>query len=113
MTSREIIQANLNHQKPPRPGLTFDRGRLNDIVTAWTIPGGYQQKRWTEGNREYYDDEWGNLWVRMVGGSVKGEIFKPAIEDWSQLDSLQPPNYNHPDSSISLRTLFANEIVVS
>lgn len=108
MNSREIIQANLNHQKPPRPGLTFDRGRLNDIVTAWTIPGGYQQKRWTEGNREYYDDEWGNLWVRMVGGSVKGEIFKPAIEDWSQLDSLQPPNYNHPDSSISLRTLFAN-----
>jgi hypothetical protein len=108
MNSREIILANLNHENPSRPGLTFDRGRINDIVTGWTTPTGYEQKRWTEGNREYYDDEWGNLWVRMVGGSVKGEIFKPAIEEWSQLDSLEPPDYSHPDSAISLRALFAH-----
>lgn len=108
MSAREIILANLNHQNPPRPGLTFNAGRINDILTAWTVPYGYTQKRWVEGQREYYDDEWGNLWVRMVDGSVKGEIFKPAIEDWSQLDTLQPPDYSHPDCAIPMRALFSH-----
>jgi methionine aminopeptidase len=56
----------------------------------------YRQKRWPEGKRGYYDDEWGNLWVRMTEGPVKGEIFKPAIQDWRQLDDLRLPNYFHP-----------------
>lgn len=108
MNAREIILANLNHQQPPRPGLTFNRGRINDICNAWLNPYGYTQKRWVEGQREYYDDEWGNLWVRMVDGSVKGEIYQPAIADWSQLDRLQPPDYSHPDCAISMRALFDN-----
>jgi len=104
---REIILANIEHKNPPRPGLTFDRGRINDMLGVGLIPHGYQQRRWTEGRLEYYDDEWGNLWVRMVGGSLKGEIFKPAIEDWRQLADLRPPDYTHPDCAAHMNAIFA------
>ncbi|MGC9395643.1 MAG: uroporphyrinogen decarboxylase family protein [Anaerolineae bacterium] len=107
MQPRDIILANINHENPPRAGMTFDRGRVNDMLGCGLHPHGYEQKRWTEGPREYYDDEWGNLWVRMRDGSFKGEIFKPAIEDWSQLDALQPPDYSHPDCAAFMTALFA------
>ena len=107
MNPKEIILANINHQDPPRPGLTFDRGRIDDTLTGWLVPHGYEQKRWVEGRREYYDDEWDNLWVRMVDGSIKGEIYRPAVAEWSQLDSLQPPDYTHPDCASQMNALFA------
>ena len=107
MNSKEIILANINHQNPPRPGLDFNRGRANDFLSVRLDPYGYRQKRWTEGKIEYYDDEWGNLWKRMQDGPVKGEIYKPAIEDWSQLDTLQPPNYAHPDCAAEMNMLFS------
>lgn len=95
MTQREIILANLNHDGPPRHGITFSGDRINDINAAGIgDPEGYTQKRWVEGTREYYDDVWGNIWVRMTGGSKKGEVHKPAITDWSQLDDYQPPVYD-------------------
>ena len=94
-TPREIIWANLKHENPPRPGLTFDGGRINDMVGGGPgAPQGYQQKRWIEGDREYYDDVWGNLWVRMVGGSAKGEILQPVLKDWKDLDNLRAPQYD-------------------
>ena len=70
-------------------------------------PYGYVQKRWVEGKLEYYDDEWGNLWVRMRDGSIKGEILKPAIEDWRQLDELRAPDYSHPDCAVRMNELFS------
>lgn len=107
MNSREIILANINHENPPRCGLTFDRGRITDMVGCGLRPHGYTQKRWVEGKVEYYDDQWGNIWVRMREGSIKGEIHKPAIEDWSQLDTMQVPDYSHPDCAADMLTLFA------
>jgi hypothetical protein len=107
MRPRDIILANINHEQPPRPGMTFDRGRINDMLGAGLKPHGYQQKRWNEGKLEYYDDEWGNLWKRMRDGSVKGEIFKPAIPDWRDLDSLQAPDYSHPDCAAQMNALFS------
>jgi uroporphyrinogen decarboxylase len=107
MNSREIILANINHENPPRCGLTFDRGRLTDTVGCGLRPYGYTQKRWVEGKVEYYDDEWGNLWVRMREGSIKGEIFKPVIEDWSQLDEMQTPDYSRPECAAEMMTFFA------
>jgi len=106
MNSKEIILANINHDDPPRPGLDFDRGRINDFLFADLKPHNYQQKRWVEGNREYYDDEWGNTWHRMVGGSEKGEIYKPFIQDWRDLDRLPIPDYSHPDSAKEMSELF-------
>jgi hypothetical protein len=107
MNSREIILANINHDNPPRCGLTFDRGRKNDMIGCGLRPHGYTQKRWVEGKVEYYDDEWGNIWVRMREGSIKGEIYKPVIEDWSQLDEMQVPDYSHPDCAAEMIARFA------
>jgi len=106
MNSKEIILANINHENPPRPGLDFDRGRINDFLFADLKAPNYQQKRWVEGNREYYDDEWGNTWHRMIGGSEKGEIYKPFIQDWCDLDRLPIPDYSHPDSAKEMNELF-------
>jgi hypothetical protein len=106
MNSKEIILANINHADPPRPGLDFDRGRINDFIFADLKPHNYQQKRWVEGNREYYDDEWGNTWHRMIGGSEKGEIYKPFIQEWRDLDRLPIPDYSHPDSAKEMNELF-------
>ena len=53
MNSREIILANINHENPPRCGLTFDRGRANDMLSCGLDLRGYKQKRWVEGKLEY------------------------------------------------------------
>jgi len=107
MNSREIILSNINHENPPRCGLTFDRGRLTDMIGCGLRPHGYTQKRWVDGKVEYYDDQWGNLWVRMREGSIKGEILTPVIEDWSQLDGMQTPDYSHPDCAVEMMAHFA------
>lgn len=107
MTPREIIYANLDHTGAPRPGMTFDRGRIDDFCWAGMDEGlSYRQKRWVEGEIEYYDDVWGNLWKRMKDGCVKGEICKAAIEDWSQLDALRPPAFDMDAGLAQLRRTF-------
>lgn len=110
MTPREIVLANLEHRDPPRPGLTFSGPRVCDMHFAGCPnPDGYTPRRWTEGKVEYYDDCWGNLWVRMVGGSVKGEIHQPALADWAQLDRLVPPRYDIPRLAEHFRQAFAQD----
>lgn len=106
MNSKEIILANINHADPPRPGLDFDRGRISDFLFADLKPHNFQQKHWVEGKREYYNDEWGNTWHRMIEGSVKGEIYQPFIQDWRDLDRLPIPDYSHPDCAKEMNDLF-------
>ncbi|MFW5893912.1 MAG: hypothetical protein ACOCUY_02130 [Verrucomicrobiota bacterium] len=49
MTSREIALANLEHKDAPRPGMTFNRGRINDFCSGGMNEAlSYRQKRWTE-----------------------------------------------------------------
>ncbi len=94
MTSREIIKANLDHQGP-RPGLTFNEDRINDCVWGGVgLPEGYTPRRWVEGEFEFYDDMWGNIWHRAVNGCTGGEIYKPALEDWAQLADFKIPVYD-------------------
>ena len=107
MTPGEIIAANIRHAGAPRAGFAFDGGRHNDFLTSGVSAHGHTQKRWTEGKVEYYDDEWGNLWVRMIGGSMKGEIHQQAIEEWSDLDELVPPDYSHPSCAEKMTGLFS------
>jgi uroporphyrinogen decarboxylase len=107
MIPREIILANIEHTNPPRCGMTFDGDRISDMVGCGLTPRGYVQRRWVEGQLEYYDDEWGNLWRRMKDGSAKGEVFKPAITDWSQLDDFRVPDYSHPDCAAGMNALFS------
>lgn len=110
MTPREIILANLEHTGAERPGLTFSRGRIDDF--RYVKPAGsftYQEKRWTEGNFEYYDDEWGNIWRRVVDGCAKGEVHEPAIKDWSQLDTLTMPDYDDPRRYDRIKEAFSQQ----
>jgi uroporphyrinogen decarboxylase len=107
MNSREIILANINHENPPRCGMDFDRGRISDFWFADMVPHAYQQKRWVENELEFYDDEWGNIWHRMIGGSFKGEIFQPVIKNWSDSNTLRVPDYSHPDCTAAMIELFS------
>ncbi len=110
MTPREIIFANLNHENPERSGMTFNNERINDFKHSDVgDPKGYKQKRWIEGNIEYYDDCWGNLWQRMKDGCCKGEIIKAAITDWSQLDDYQAPGYDVAEMTANFKKSFAED----
>jgi uroporphyrinogen decarboxylase len=108
MTSREIIKAIFAHEETPRPGMTFDRGRINDTVGSGPgSPVGYTPKRRVEGEEEFYDDMWGNLWVRMTEGCKAGEVCKPVLEDWSQLDDLKLPEFDYDTAVASYKKGFA------
>lgn len=110
MNAREIIFANLEHTCPERLGLTFDDGRINDMVwVGFGNPAGYTQRRWVEGNIEYYDDMWGNVWHRMVDGCAAGEVLEPAIREWDQLDDMVLPDFTGPDCSAEMKRAFAAE----
>ena len=43
----------------------------------------------------------------MVDGSHAGEVFKPAIEDWRQLDDMRVPDYTHPDCAARMAETFS------
>lgn len=108
MTGRDVILANLNRTPAPRCGLTFDRGRIDDMTWASFGPSKtWTQKRWVEGDREYYDDEWGNVWWRMVRGSRGGEVCRPFLTDWRKLDELKVPDYSDPDRWADMKRKFA------
>lgn len=108
MTPRDVILANIEHTGSPRIGLTFSQGRRNDMLGCGAGgPAGYRQRRWRDGDREFYDDCWGNLWVRMVGGSVKGEIHTPVLTDWADLGGLSLPTYDIDAMAARYRERFA------
>ncbi len=110
MTPREIIRAIMAHQPCERMGLTFDRGRQNDFLHVGPgQPANYTPRRWEEGPVEYYDDMWGNLWKRMVGGCAKGEICKPVLEDWHALKAIEPPRYDLETITARYRERFADD----
>jgi len=108
MTPREVILANLEHSGAERPGMTFSGDRMNDILCCGLGPSRtFKEKVWTEGQFEYSTDEWGNIWHRIIGLSQGGEIFQPAITDWSQLDTLQLPDYDDPARYDEMRRAFS------
>jgi uroporphyrinogen decarboxylase len=108
MTSREIILANLTHSSPDRCGLNFDRNRRDDFLGGGIGPSlTFKEKRWVEGEMEYYNDEWGNVWRRMREGCQSGEVFQPAIPDWSVLPNLKLPDYDDPRRYVEVRRRFA------
>ena len=99
--------ANLERSSAPRPGIMFGEGMLCDAVGGGPgAPTAYEPKRWTEGDIEYYDDIWGNLWSRMKDGCAAGEIIEPAIKEWSDLDSWQPPAFDIEQCAANYRENF-------
>ncbi len=109
MTPREVILANLNHTNPPRLGMAFSgQDKISDMIGTWLDSSkNYTQKRWRDGNKEFYDDEWGTIWMRMVDGCARGEVYKPVLESWDNLDSLRVPDYTNPAVYASMKETFS------
>ena len=96
MTPREVIKANIECRCEGRIGLNFGgEGRRNDLTGAG-IAHPYQKKVWGEGDVEYSVDIWGNTWHRLKHLSAGGEVFKPVIADWKDLDTLTLPDLDNP-----------------
>jgi uroporphyrinogen decarboxylase len=97
MTPREIILGNIENTGADRIGLSFknEPGRINDFTGAG-CEHGIRIKEWEEGLMEYYTDIWGNVWHRMKGKSKGGEVCKPIIPDWKDLDTLELPDLDNP-----------------
>jgi len=128
MTPREIIYANLEHNNPERIGLNFSDidnkdwlypnpptgsepiKRINDIYCLGPDQSQqYKQNRWVKEDKEFYDDEWGNIWFRMIDGCASGEILTPALKDWSQLKNLKLPDFDNPRRYDNVRRQFADK----
>lgn len=109
MTPREIIIRNLEFDRPARVGMRFGRGRMNDFLGGGLGPSkSAEEKRWSENGFEYIYDEWGNLWHRIEGKSAKGEIAKPALEDWSNLAELKMPDFDEPSRYAAAAETFSS-----
>ena len=108
MTSREIIKANIECICDDRIGFNFDGGRLNDFNAAGVaLP--FQEKKWEKGIYEFSTDVWGNTWHRIKGLSQGGEVHKPVIADWSDLDRMVLPDYDNPAYYDGARQLVASD----
>jgi len=112
MTSREIIIRNLTFQNPARIGMcfTFAEGVMNDFCGSGLGPSAtWKRRQWTEGEFEYHDDEWGNIWYRVQGKSAGGEIFQPALQDWAMLKDLRIPDFAEPSRYQAITEEFAKD----
>ena len=108
MNSREIITRNLEFSHPERIGLSFDRERINDFYGMNVGPSDtWEQRRWVEGNVEYYDDEWGNVWHRLVDMGAGGEVYQPVLQEWSALDDYELPDMANPARYAHVQEVFA------
>lgn len=107
ISPREIIIQNIEYRAETRIGLNFDRNRRNDFAGT-EVQHGIERKVWTEGDVEYSTDLWGNIWHRKTGMSQGGEVWKPVLEDWSQLESLELPDLDNPAYYQGARDLTAS-----
>jgi uroporphyrinogen decarboxylase len=97
MTSREAITANIEFACDGRIGFNFSGdGRLNDFGSVGSRHN-IKTEQWEEGDVEYKTDIWGNVWHRLRHMSAGGEVCKPVLEDWSQLDDLVLPDLDNPE----------------
>ena len=97
MTPREIIIGNIECDCQERIGFNFTGAeqRLNDLTGAG-CDHHIEIERWEEGQFEYYTDIWGNIWHRVKGLSQGGEVYKPVLESWDDLDRLEMPDLDNP-----------------
>ena len=103
MTSREIIQRVLAHDNPPRLGMAFGeyegQPRLSDLGGSGPAPDPNSGATdWVDDGTggETRMDEWGCLWRRLKGRSQGGEVLRPVIQTWADLDTYSPPTYGDP-----------------
>ena len=110
MTPREIIIGNIECVCTDRIGFNFTgtAGRLNDFTGAGCNHG-IKTEKWVEGDVEYSTDIWGNVWHRLLHMSQGGEVHKPILEDWRDLDALELPDLDNPAYFEDARKLGASD----
>lgn len=98
MTPREVIVENIEHRCEQRIGFSFTNaeGRRNDMVSAGADHHDLKTDVWVEGNVEYSTDVWGNVWHRFPDMSAAGEVCKPVLANWDDLDGLALPDLDDP-----------------
>ena len=108
MNSRQIIEAVLAADSPPRVGMTLPKPYPNDLFhrsPTWhrqtpVEPRGHELRRWT--------DEWGVTWASLTEFD-KGEVVAGAIEDWADLDAYCPPDLGKSEDYAEAKAVFASE----
>ncbi|NQT94538.1 MAG: hypothetical protein HQ559_17415 [Lentisphaerae bacterium] len=110
MTGREVVTANIENRCDGRIGFNFGAWTDRRDDFAWThCETGIETERWEEDGFEYFTDIWGNTWYLVKGRTSSGEIFKPAIEDWKDLDKLVLPAIDDPSCYEAARALGASD----
>ena len=106
MTQREILISNIEYRGDPEIGMVFRNGdgRINDIVGS-SCQHNIETKEWEEDRFVFSTDIWGNVWYRVKGMSKSGEVYKPVLEEWSDLESLELPDLDNPDYFSDARML--------
>ncbi|NLF32754.1 MAG: hypothetical protein GX591_17920 [Planctomycetes bacterium] len=108
MKSREIIQAVLAADNPPRVGMTFPQPYPHDILLKApgfhartpAQPHGHEVRRWV--------DEWGVTWASLTEYDG-GEVVEGAIRDWAELDDYCPPDLGKAEDYAEAKAAFAAE----
>jgi len=108
LTSREIIRAVLEFDRPPRIGMTLPEPYPNDFLRGrWRRPP--EQELPPKGNEfRRWRDEWGVIWATL-SKFIRGEPVEAAVPDWADLDSYQPPDLgNRADYAEAAREFAAD-----
>ena len=94
MTAKEIVLRTLQYSGPERVAHSFGDSDFCSVVyevktlaTDWKETGGGRWER---------KDEWGNTWARLEATS-KGEVVKGVLDNMSDADRYDFPDYTHPE----------------
>lgn len=104
MTSREIMQRTLAYEHPKRVARSFGDSdfcfaecSVQTHATDWKKTGNDDWER---------TDEWGNLW-RRIDPTSKGEVVRGVLQDLSDLETVDLPDYSRPEDYACVSVLRA------
>lgn len=107
MRPREIFQAALTFDAPPRIAMTLPAPYPNDAVHAGRETAGARTAlEPRNGERRRWRDEWGVTWASLTEFD-KGEVVVPAIADWADLETWRPPDLGRREDYAGAAARFA------
>ncbi len=106
MKPREIYEAAITFNNPPRIAMALPDPYPNDVISAGPMrtepeqlqPEGNELRRWK--------DYWGVTWASLTDFD-KGEVVRAPIEDWADLDSYVPPDLGRKEDYVEVARVFA------
>ena len=107
MRSKEIVKRTLDFESPERVARSFRdsdfRGVGNSVKTRATQWEKVDDIKWK------CIDEWGNTWARITD-TDKGEVEKGVLENISDIDDYEFPDYSDPsDFEITRQRIKGNK----